>query len=87
VAAVAQPFMAVATVIGMALRGAGATRSVLAVSLLSSFAVRLGATWLFAITLDYGLVGVWMGSTADWIVRTLLLAAIWARGRWRGVVV
>lgn len=87
VAAVAQPFMAVATVLGMALRGAGATRAVLAASLLSSFAVRLGATWLFAISLDYGLVGVWMGSTADWIVRTALLAAIWARGRWRGVVV
>lgn len=87
VAAVAQPFMAVATVLGMALRGAGATRAVLAASLLSSFAVRLGATWLFAISLDYGLVGVWMGSTADWIVRTALLATIWARGRWRGVVV
>lgn len=87
VAAVAQPFMAIATVLGMGLRGAGATRSVLAVSLLSSLAVRLGATWLFAITLDYGLVGVWMGSTADWVVRTSLLAAIWARGRWRGVVV
>lgn len=83
VAAVAQPFMAFATVIGMALRGAGATREVLAVTLLSAFGVRLGATWLFAITLGHDLVGAWMGSTADWICRSLLLGLVWARGRWR----
>jgi len=87
VAAVAQPFMAFATVIGMGLRGAGATRAVLVVTLLCSFGVRLGATWLFAITLGYDLVGVWMGSTADWICRTALFGAIWARGRWREIAV
>ena len=85
VGAVAQPFMAFAMVMAMALRGAGATRAVLSVTLLCSLVVRLGATWLFAITLGYGLMGVWMGSTADWIVRTALLAAVWARGRWQEV--
>ena len=58
VAAAAQPFMAFATVIGMSLRGAGDTRTVLAVMAACSFAVRLSATWLFAVTLDLGLVGV-----------------------------
>ncbi|WP_197041121.1 MATE family efflux transporter [Chondromyces apiculatus] len=87
VAALAQPFMAFAMVTSMALRGAGATRQVLVVTLLSSFAVRLAATWVFAIELDLGLVGVWMGSTADWVIRTALLAVIWARGRWREVSV
>lgn len=87
VAAAAQPFMAFAMVMSMALRGAGATRTVLAVTLISSFAVRLGATWFFAVHLGHGLIGVWMGSTADWICRSALLGVAWARGRWRGVAV
>ncbi|WP_434044005.1 MULTISPECIES: MATE family efflux transporter [Sorangium] len=87
VAAVAQPFMAFATVMGMGLRGAGDTRTVLAVTLISSLVMRLGGTWLFAVTLGHGLVGVWMGSTADWICRSALLAVAYARGRWRSVAV
>jgi putative MATE family efflux protein len=87
IAAVAQPFMAFATVIGMALRGAGATRTVLAVTFVCSLLVRLGATWFFAVTLGLGLVGVWLGSTADWMVRTGLLGAAYLRGRWRHVKV
>lgn len=83
VAAVAQPFMAFSMVMGMALRGAGATRTVLVVTLISAFAMRLGATWLFAVHLGYGLIGVWMGSTADWICRSALLGVAWVSGRWR----
>lgn len=87
VAAAAQPFMAFATVTGMGLRGAGATRTVLLTTLVSSVVVRLAATWFFAVTLDWGLVGVWMGSTADWICRSAMLAITYAGGRWRHVTV
>jgi Na+-driven multidrug efflux pump len=87
VAAVAQPFMAFATVIGMGLRGAGATKTVLGVTLVCSLGVRLAATWFFAVTLGLGLFGVWVGSTADWVVRSVLLGIAYARGGWRRVVV
>ena len=85
IAGVAQPFVAFATVTGMSLRGAGDTRTVLVSTTVSALFVRLAATWLFAITLDLGLVGVWMGSTADWLVRSLMLAAAYRRGAWRAV--
>ena len=41
--------------------------------------VRITATWLFALGLGFGLVGVWMGSTIDWITRAAILAVMHRR--------
>jgi MATE family multidrug resistance protein len=79
VLAVAQPFMAVGIVLAQSLRGAGRTREALGVSVIGAVIVRLSATWIFAITLGFGLTGVWMGSTLDWIVRSALLGMIGSR--------
>jgi MATE family multidrug resistance protein len=76
---VAQPFMAVGIVLAQSLRGAGRTREALGVSVIGAVIVRLSATWIFAITLGFGLTGVWMGSTLDWIVRSGLLGVIGSR--------
>jgi multidrug resistance protein, MATE family len=76
VLALAQPFMAVGIVLAQSLRGAGRTREALAVSVVGAVVVRLSATWIFAVTLGFGLTGVWMGSTLDWLVRTVLLVGI-----------
>ena len=85
VTACAQPFMAFATVMGMGLRGAGDTRTVLVITVVAGVGVRLAATYFFAVTLGFGLAGIWMGSTSDWVCRSLLLGAAYARGKWRAV--
>jgi putative MATE family efflux protein len=78
-----QPFMAMGTVFGDTLRGIGETKAVFAISTLSALVVRVGATTFFGITLGLGLPGVWLGSTTDWIVRTVAYLTagrrVWAR--------
>lgn len=85
VTACAQPFMACGTVLGEAMRGAGATRSTFVVSLLCGAGVRLLVTFVAALHFDLGLVGVWLGSTVDWAMRTLLFGVLFVRGHWQRV--
>jgi putative MATE family efflux protein len=87
VAAIAQPLMAMADALAGSLRGAGDTRRPLWVALLGPVAVRLTTCWLLAVHLELGLLGIWIGTTLDWAVRTALLAAMWAGGRWERVKV
>ncbi len=82
VMAIAQPFMAVGVVLGQGVRGAGATRVALFVSMACGFGVRLIATWI-ATSHGMGIPGVWLGSTCDWIARTIVLVAIWRGSAWQ----
>jgi putative MATE family efflux protein len=79
----AQPFMATGLVLAQALRGAGRTRHALGVSFVGAVFVRLTATWFLAFGLGLGLVGVWLGSTTDWFVRTGLLVVLFRRRAFR----
>ncbi len=85
IAAIAQPLMALTDSLAGALRGAGDTRSPMLVALVGPVVVRIAACWFLAVELDMGLIGIWLGTTIDWTVRSVALVVIWGRGRWRRI--
>lgn len=82
IAAVAQPFMAVSYVLGAVLHGAGDTMRAFQISLIGRLVVRLVASFFFAYVLNLGLVGIWIGSTIDWLIRSIILGIVFLKGRW-----
>ena len=82
VGALAQVPMAIAVVLAQAIRGAGATREALVVSFVGAALVRLVATYAFVDVFALGLVGVWLGSTSDWVVRASVYMWRWRTGSW-----
>ena len=87
VAAVAQPLMAIADVYAGALRGAGDTRTPMLAAFIGPLFVRIALCWYLAYSLGLGLLGIWLGSTADWLVRALWLFVVFQRGKWRSLTV
>lgn len=81
----AQPMMAIAVVLGHGLRGAGDTRSPVLAAAVGGLALRVGGAWLLAVELGFGLSGIWMATAIDWTVRSVILAVVFWRGRWRTV--
>ncbi len=84
-AALAQIPMAIGVVLAQSTRAAGATREAFAVSLASALVVRIAATYVFVRLLGLGLLGVWMGSTVDWVVRAIVYGVRWQRGAALGI--
>lgn len=80
-----QIFFATYLVLSQALRGAGDTRGPMTITYLSTFLVRLPAAWLLAITLDWGLNGVWLALCGELVVRGLLYAWRFRGGAWKTV--
>ena len=86
VAAFVQPLMAICESMAGGLRGAGDTRTPLVAALVGPGLVRLGACWLFAFHLDMGLIGIWYGTSLDWLIRVLFLGMMFHRGKWKQIV-
>lgn len=76
---------AIGFVLSGALRGAGDTRSVLWVTGLGMWAVRLGASLVFVLGLHWGLVGAWLAMFLDWVVRAIYLVIRFRSGSWKEV--
>lgn len=85
IAAMVQPLMAICEAMAGALRGAGDTKSPMIAALVGPGFVRLGMCWFLAFEMDLGLLGIWYGTSLDWIVRVLFLTAVYKRGAWKRI--
>ncbi len=76
---------AVGFVLSGALRGAGDTRTVLWVTAIGAWAVRLGTSLVFVFAFHWGLAGAWIAMFLDWVVRAIYLIIRFRRGSWKEV--
>jgi Na+-driven multidrug efflux pump len=82
-----QFFFGSAIVLAHGMRGAGDTRGPMLLTAVSTYVVRLPLTYLFGITLGWGLLGVWLGMSIELLVRGSIFIARYLRGRWLGAEV
>jgi len=82
IAALEQPFIGTGMVLAAGLRGAGLTMAPFLSQMAGTIVVRIGLGYLLAFELGMGLEGVYWATVADWVLRTIILGAIVATGRW-----
>src|SRR3989339_703711 len=87
IAALEQPALAIYMVYSGGLRGAGDTRSPMIITIVGTLCFHVPISYLFGITLGWGLAGVWFGSSLDWICRAIAIYVLYRRGRWKRVKV
>jgi putative MATE family efflux protein len=83
VSALELPFLALAMVLGGALRGAGDTKTPMIVAAVGVWLIRIPLSYVLAIPLGLGIVGAWITMVVDWGARTALFWTLWKRGHWR----
>lgn len=75
-------FFATAIVCSLAMRGAGATKTAMLVTIGSSFLIRIPAAYLLGIHFDLGLKGIWYGLCGELAIRGLIFGIVYMRGGW-----
>ncbi|MBQ4612230.1 MAG: MATE family efflux transporter [Clostridia bacterium] len=63
-------------------RAAGDVRFTMVFSILSMLALRVGCSFLFANTLGFGVYGVWLAMTTDWLARAIMFGIRYLCGTW-----
>ena len=85
IAAFEQPLMGAAMSYAGALRGAGDTRSPMAVGSICVWFVRVPLAWFLAFRAGLGLYGLWITMIVDWGARAVAFAWIFRRGKWKAM--
>ena len=74
-----------AKIIGFALIGAGATKTVFSVMFILYWVMGIPSQWLLGVKLDYGLSGVFLVPLVVTSISALVFSAIWKKGRWKSI--
>ena len=80
---ICQPFLAISMILSGALRGAGATKSVLFITFFGIYLVRIPITYVFLNIFNMGLAGAWIVMTIDLIFRSSLCFYTFKKGKWK----
>ena len=86
IAAISQPLMALTDSFSGVLRGSGDTKTPMKVAIIGPLLVRPISGYLLAFYWGYGLWGIWIGSTLDWLARSIWLYVVFRQGKWQEIV-
>jgi len=80
--AVTFPFLAFSLVLGQAMNGAGDTKTPTIVNAIGQLLFRIPLAYIFALALDMGPSGIWLGINASDIVQGIGMIFIFRSGHW-----
>ncbi|MCL2397367.1 MAG: MATE family efflux transporter [Defluviitaleaceae bacterium] len=71
-------------VLPAALRATGDVIYPMVVSIISMLALRVAFSYIFAIWMDMGIIGIWLAMYLDWAARSLFFVPRLLSGKWKG---
>jgi putative MATE family efflux protein len=78
-----EPFMALSSILGGGLQGAGDTRGTMWVIIVAMWLIRLPLAYSLALVMDYGATGVWIAMITSMAFQGMLMALRFRRGHWK----
>ncbi|HVO67733.1 MAG TPA: MATE family efflux transporter [Syntrophales bacterium] len=81
-----EPFLALSTVMGGGLQGAGDTRGTMWVIIISMWLIRLPLASFLALFMGFGAPGVWSAMVVSMICQGIMMAWWFNRGKWKKLV-
>jgi multidrug resistance protein, MATE family len=80
-----EPFMALGSILGGSLQGAGDTKGTMWVIMISMWAIRLPLASLLSLVMDFGAVGVWAAMVISMICQGIMMVWWFRRGKWKNL--
>ncbi|MEW6116785.1 MAG: MATE family efflux transporter [Nitrospirota bacterium] len=82
-----EPFMALSTILGGGLQGAGDTRGTMWIIVIAMWLIRLPLAYILALVLDYGALGVWSAMVTSMSIQGILMTLRFHKGVWKNLKV